>query len=143
MKKIKDERLIIRNLKNIRLSFIIENGALLAVLGWQLGQGQAWSRVVSYQNPLFSIFMLAAVSLTLLSLNVSVPMEDKPRASWGQLVWHGLICWVIAWLFCWGLLRVNPLAAVGLALIFTVIFSGIELVANHLRDPHDDVTHQS
>lgn len=142
MKKIKDERLIIRNLKNIRLSFIIENGALLVVLGWQHGQGQAWSRVVSYQNPLFNIFMLAAVSLTLFSLNVSVPMEDKPRASWGQLVWHGLICLVIAWLFSWGLLRLSPLAALGIALIFTVIFSGIELVANRLRDPHDDATHQ-
>lgn len=123
MKKIKDERLIIRNLKNIRLSFIIENGALLVVFGWQLGRGQAWSRVVSYQNPLFSIFMLAAVSLTLFSLNVSVPMEDKPRASWG-------------------LLRLSPLAALGIALIFTVIFSGIELVANRLRAPHDDATHQ-
>ena len=35
MKKIRDERLILQNFKNIRTTLLIENSAILLILFWQ------------------------------------------------------------------------------------------------------------
>jgi hypothetical protein len=53
MKKITDERLIVRNLKNIRSAFLVENGFILCVLVYQILQGTPFDHVVVYNNMLF------------------------------------------------------------------------------------------
>ena len=51
MKKIKDERLILRNLMNIRIAWLIQNLAILIFLGYQLIKSQDTSGVFTYGKP--------------------------------------------------------------------------------------------
>ena len=53
MKKIKDERLILRNLMNIRIAWIVQNLAILIFLVYQIIKSQDTSGVFNYGNPLW------------------------------------------------------------------------------------------
>jgi hypothetical protein len=57
-KKITDERLIVRNLKNFRVAFLVENGFILLVLMFQLFKGTPFLRVFAYNNMLFLALMV-------------------------------------------------------------------------------------
>lgn len=45
MKKIRDERLILQNFKNIRTTLLIENIAILLILFWQ-----GWQKTISRRH---------------------------------------------------------------------------------------------
>lgn len=81
MKKMKDERLIVQNLKNIRIAYIIQTVGILGILGYDLvTKGLNGMR----ENPLWLVFMITTVISAYLSMNISVDHEsdkNNPKKS--------------------------------------------------------------
>ena len=81
MKKIKDERLILINLQNIRIVYIVQTIGILFILGYTFFQG---GLVEMRANPLWLLFILTSVVFAYLSMNVNVANEKmvkNPRKS--------------------------------------------------------------
>lgn len=139
MKKITDERLIVRNLKNQRNAFLVENGFILCVLAYQIFQGIPLDHVVACDNMLFLALMIGCWTTLVLSVNVSAPMEDKVKVKLGKLLLIGLIIFVITTgLFFLLLHGKHLLMALGCGLIIAVIVTGINVLANHFRYSEQD-----
>lgn len=74
MKKIKDERLILQNLKNIRIAFIFQSLGILAIL---IYDGITNGIVnVSRNNPLWLVFMGTTIILSYLNMGISADTEE-------------------------------------------------------------------
>ena len=74
MKKITDERLVLQNLKNIRIAFIIQTIGILGILGYDLvTSGLDEMR----KNPLWTVFIITAVVSAYLSMSISADHEDN------------------------------------------------------------------
>ncbi|MET4563587.1 hypothetical protein ABIA69_004808 [Lysinibacillus parviboronicapiens] len=74
MKKITDERLVLQNLKNIRIAFIIQTIGILGILGYDfVTKGLDGMR----ENPLWLVFMITAVISAYLSMSVSADHESN------------------------------------------------------------------
>lgn len=74
MKKITDERLVLQNLKNIRIAFIIQTIGILGILGYDLvTKGLDGMR----ENPLWLVFMITAVISAYLSMSISADHESN------------------------------------------------------------------
>lgn len=72
MKKITDERLVLQNLKNIRIAFIIQTIGILSILGYDLvTKGLEGMR----ENPLWLVFMITAIISAYLSMSISADHE--------------------------------------------------------------------
>lgn len=139
MKKITDERLIVRNLKNQRTAFLVENGFILCVLAYQIFQGTPLDQVVAYDNMLFLALMVGCWTMIVLSVTVSTSMEDKAKVKLGKLLLLGLIVFVIAaGSFLWLLHGKHLLVALGSGLIIATIVTGINVLANHFRYSEQD-----
>ncbi|WP_225047144.1 hypothetical protein [Lacticaseibacillus kribbianus] len=135
MKRIKDERLIQRNLKNIKAAFAVENLFIAAVLGVMLWRGQAYEDVISYRQPLFAALMVGCYTVLILSVNISTPMQDAPLRSWRFLAAMTTGTWVLAG----GLFFViagftHPVICALAGLVVAAVVGGINLYANHFRD---------
>jgi hypothetical protein len=77
MKKIKDERLIFQNLKNIRVAYIIQTTGILGILGYDfITKGFDGMR----ENPLWFVFMITTVIATYLSMSISVDHESAKKS---------------------------------------------------------------
>ncbi|MFF2242316.1 hypothetical protein ACFVUU_30145 [Bacillus thuringiensis] len=74
MKKITDERLILRNLKNVRITYIVQTIGILCILGYDLFQGGLDGM---RENPLWMVFILTSVVSAYLSISVSVEHEKE------------------------------------------------------------------
>lgn len=134
MKKITDERLIVRNLKNLRTAFLVENGFILSVLAYQIIQGKPIGQVIAYDNMLFLALMVGCWTTIGLSVTVSAPMEDKPKVRPGKLLAIGLIIFaIVALLFLLLLRGKHLLVALGSGLIIAAIVTGINVLSNHFR----------
>lgn len=99
MKKIKDERLILSNLQNIRIVFVVQTLGILCILGYDLFQGGLKEMQA---NPLWILFILTAVVNSYLSMNVSVANETmvkNPKKSFGiSLIVLTVITTIVAYL---------------------------------------------
>ena len=74
MKKITDERLILQNLKNIRIAYIIQTVGILGILGYDLvTKGLDGMR----ENPLWLVFMITTVISAYLSMSISADHESN------------------------------------------------------------------
>lgn len=74
MKKITDERLVLQNLKNIRIAYIIQTVGILGILGYDLvTKGLDGMR----ENPLWLVFILTAVISAYLSMSISADHESN------------------------------------------------------------------
>ena len=72
MKKITDERLVLQNLKNTRLVFIIQTIGILGILGYDAAtKGLDGMR----ENPLWLVFMITAIISGYLSMSISADHE--------------------------------------------------------------------
>ena len=81
MKKIKDERLILRNLQNTKIAHIVQTIGVLCILGYNFFQGG--SEAV-FENPLWVVLMLTTIIYGYLSMGLSIEHEKKiknPRKS--------------------------------------------------------------
>ncbi len=77
MKKLKDERLILQNLKNIRMAYIIQTIGILGILGYDFViKGLDGMR----ENPLWLVFIITTVISTYLSMNISVDYEGNEKS---------------------------------------------------------------
>ena len=74
MKKITDERLVLKNLKNIRIAYIIQTVGILGILGYDLvTKGLDGMR----ENPLWIVFMITTVISAYLSMSISADHESN------------------------------------------------------------------
>lgn len=74
MKKITDERLVLQNLKNIRIAYIIQTVGILGILGYELvTKGLDGMR----ENPLWLVFMITTVISAYLSMSISSDQESN------------------------------------------------------------------
>jgi hypothetical protein len=78
MKKITDERLIVRNLQHIKIAFIVQTIGILSILGYEVFKGGVEEMT---KNPLWMVFMLTSVIYGYLNMSVSVEHEKKPKDS--------------------------------------------------------------
>lgn len=113
MQKIKDERLQLKNLKNIRVVFIVQTLGILALLGYDLFTKGLDGMT---DNPLWFVFMISVIVNAYLSMSISVDHEKTPKSplkslyvslsivgvlsvivgmlvsfSEGQTIWNGLL----------------------------------------------------
>ncbi|MFC7319825.1 hypothetical protein [Halobacillus campisalis] len=124
MKKIKDERLILQNLKNIRIAYIIQTLGILGILGYDL---VTKGLDVMTENPLWIVFMVTVVVSAFLSMNVSVDHENQEKSSKNGLVLSLLIIIFIS-------IVVGTLTSLseGYSIINGVIIGGVLLICGLL-----------
>lgn len=74
MKKITDERLVLQNLKNIRIAYIVQTVGILGILGYDLvTKGLDGMR----KNPLWLVFIITTVISAYLSMSISADHENN------------------------------------------------------------------
>ena len=77
MKIIKDERLILRNLQNIKIAYIVQTIGILCILGYNFFQGGLEG---VRTNPLWLLLMLTTIVYLYLSMNITVEQEKKIKS---------------------------------------------------------------
>jgi cell division protein FtsW (lipid II flippase) len=74
MKKITDERLVLQNLKNFRIAYIVQTVGILGILGYDLvTKGLDGMR----ENPLWLVFIITTVISAYLSMSISADHENN------------------------------------------------------------------
>lgn len=74
MKKIKDERLVLRNLQHIRIAYFVQTLGILLILGYELIRGGLEGM---RDNPIWSVFMVMTVVYAYLSMSTNVEHERE------------------------------------------------------------------
>ncbi|MFD4849853.1 branched-chain amino acid ABC transporter substrate-binding protein [Bacillus mycoides] len=74
MKKIKDERLILQMLKNIRIAFLFQSIGIIGILGY-IGFTEGMDQIT--KSPLWLLFILTSIVLSYLQLSVSIDVEES------------------------------------------------------------------
>ncbi len=96
MKIIKDERLIIQNLRNIRIAFVFQTLCILGILIYD-GISKGISHVTD--NPLWLVFIVTSILLGYLNLRISVDefetYNGKKQGSYYKNVIVSLVIGVI------------------------------------------------
>ncbi len=78
MKKITDERLQLKNLKNIRVLFLIQTIGIIGILGYDLVT-KGMDGMTS--NPLWFVLIITGVVSAYLSMGISVDYESDKKSS--------------------------------------------------------------
>ncbi|MBH0162968.1 MULTISPECIES: hypothetical protein [Fictibacillus] len=74
MNKITDERLVLQNLKNIRIAYIVQTVGILGILGYDfVTKGLDGMR----ENPLWLVFILTTAISAYLSMSISADHESN------------------------------------------------------------------
>ncbi|MBH0158759.1 hypothetical protein IHV10_20450 [Fictibacillus sp. 5RED26] len=74
MNKITDERLVLQNLKNIRIAYIVQTVGILGILGYDfVTKGLDGMR----ENPLWLVFILTTAIFAYLSMSISADHESN------------------------------------------------------------------
>lgn len=102
-KKIKDERLLLIQLKNIRIVFLFQNLSIIALLGYY-GFRDGVDKVI--QNPLWLIWIFSGALMGYLQMGISVDMDSdekkkKPGPYYEKVLISlaiGIIICIIMWL---------------------------------------------
>ncbi|WHY28293.1 branched-chain amino acid ABC transporter substrate-binding protein [Bacillus wiedmannii] len=76
VKKIKDERLILKTLKNIRIAFLFQSLGIIGILGY-IGFTKGMDQIT--KSPLWLLFILTSIVLSYLQLSVSIDVEDGEK----------------------------------------------------------------
>ncbi|WP_170958154.1 MULTISPECIES: branched-chain amino acid ABC transporter substrate-binding protein [Bacillus] len=76
LKKIKDERLILQNLKNIRIAFIFQSIGIIGILAY-IGFTNGIDRIT--KSPLWLLFMLTSILLCYLQMGISIDAEEDKK----------------------------------------------------------------
>lgn len=134
MKKIKDERLILRNLMNIRIAWAVQNLTIMIFLAYQVMKSQDTSGVFNYGNPLWAIFMIGAYTLVVLSVNVSGPMEVKEKMTHKKITFISLCVFLLTTIFFYfAMLQVHLILALISGTIVGLFIYGLLRYANRFR----------
>ncbi|MDA2380326.1 branched-chain amino acid ABC transporter substrate-binding protein [Bacillus cereus] len=96
MKKIKDERLILQTLKNIRIVFLFQYIGVVGILGY-IGFTEGIDQIT--KSPLWLLFMLTSILLAYLQLSVSIDVEEGEKeiklTPYYKLVFRSLIVGIV------------------------------------------------
>lgn len=77
MKKINDERLQLRNLKNIRIAYMVQTLGIIGILGYDfVTKGMDGMTA----NPLWFVFLITTIVSAYLSMNISIEHESEEKA---------------------------------------------------------------
>nr|WP_080876386.1 hypothetical protein [Oceanobacillus timonensis] len=76
MQRINDERLVLKNLQNIRIAYAIQTLGILAVLGYDFVT-KGFNGMT--ENPIWIIFIVSTMVLAFLSMNISVDHESDDK----------------------------------------------------------------
>ncbi|MGG5754892.1 branched-chain amino acid ABC transporter substrate-binding protein [Bacillus toyonensis] len=76
VKKIKDERLILKTLKNIRIAFLFQSLGIIGILGY-IGFTEGMDQIT--KSPLWLLFILTSIVLSYLQLSVSIDIEEGEK----------------------------------------------------------------
>ncbi|TMU87224.1 hypothetical protein FGG79_03560 [Bacillus sp. BHET2] len=77
MKKITDERLVLQNLKNMRVLFLFQNFGMMGILAYDfLTRGLDGMT----DNPLWYLFIMTSVVSAYLSMSISVDHEESSKS---------------------------------------------------------------
>ncbi|WP_428909957.1 hypothetical protein [Niallia sp. Krafla_26] len=77
MKKIKDERLVLKNLQNLRIAYVVQTLGILGILGYDLVTKGMDGMM---QNPLWFVFIATTVISSFLSMSISVDHEPSGKS---------------------------------------------------------------
>ena len=81
MKKIRDERLFLNNLQNIKITYILQTIGIICILGYSFFQGGLEEMRA---NPLWLLFIVTSAVFAYLSMSVNVENEktvENPKKS--------------------------------------------------------------
>ncbi|MDQ0163456.1 hypothetical protein [Bacillus alveayuensis] len=76
MKKITDERLLIKNLKNIRIAFVIQSVGIIGILLYDAITKGITSMT---HQPLWIVFMITSIVLGYLQMSISIDYENPSK----------------------------------------------------------------
>ncbi|TKH10133.1 branched-chain amino acid ABC transporter substrate-binding protein [Bacillus wiedmannii] len=76
VKKIKDERLILKTLKNVRIAFLFQSLGIIGILGY-IGFTEGMDQIT--KSPLWLLFILTSIVLSYLQLSVSIDVEEGEK----------------------------------------------------------------
>ncbi|MDF4740323.1 hypothetical protein P3530_23550, partial [Vibrio parahaemolyticus] len=76
VKKIKDERLILQTLKNVRIAFLFQSLGIIGILGYT-GFTEGIDQIT--KSPLWLLFILTSMVLSYLQLSVSIDVEEGEK----------------------------------------------------------------
>lgn len=137
MKRIKDERLILQNLKNIRVAFIVQTIGIIGILVYQaISEG-----IMAFtKNPLWMLLLLVGIVLNYQNLMIANDIEDK-KTNPGSYSWI-LILAVAIGIVVGLLVNFSPgdgnpnalLAGVAVALCFLIPFSIVHILLKRRLD---------
>ncbi len=83
MKKITDERLVLQNLKNMRVLFVFQNLGMIGILAYDfITKGMDGMT----DNPLWYLFIMTSVVSAYLSMSISVDHEESSQSPKKRLV---------------------------------------------------------
>ncbi|MFJ8413238.1 branched-chain amino acid ABC transporter substrate-binding protein [Bacillus paramycoides] len=96
MKKIKDERLILQTLKNIRIAFLFQSIGIIGILGY-IGFTEGMDQIT--KSPFWLLFILTSILLSYLQLSISIDVEESEKeiklTPYYKLVLRSLIVGII------------------------------------------------
>ncbi|QEA58228.1 hypothetical protein FGL74_00210 [Leuconostoc koreense] len=131
MKKVVDERLKLQLIKNFKIAFLVENAVIILMLIYQSFKNM--DKAISAINPIWTAFMVGTMTLSLLSVNVTASIEDKPKRSHLKLLFYFLIIFTIGSLFFMVTMPKHILLALLCGMLIAVVVSGILIYENHYR----------
>lgn len=93
MKKIQDERLILQNLKNIKIVYIVQTLSIIGILGYDLVT-KGFDAMKA--NPLWFVLLFTSVISAYLSMNIGVDQETEKKSPQKQLFISLLVALIIS-----------------------------------------------
>jgi O-antigen ligase len=135
MKKITDERLKILQFKDFKIAFVIENLTILILLAYKVIKNpNNFSEILSFSNPLWFAFMIGIITFSIISQNVTAPMEDKPKASWVKVALILFLVILVSSSFFLAIIRpLNFLLSLICGSSLSLIIIAIYIYHNHFR----------
>jgi len=118
MKKITDERLILQNLKNIRILFVVQNIGIIGILIYDLISGGFDGMT---NNPLWFVFMISIVIFAYLSMSISIENEENDSSPQRGLK-DSLVVLALASIVTFSISVIDGLSIVNGLIISGVIF---------------------
>ncbi|EEM15263.1 branched-chain amino acid ABC transporter substrate-binding protein [Bacillus pseudomycoides] len=76
LKRIKDERLILQNLKNVRIAFLFQSIGIMGILGY-IGFNEGIDQIT--KSPLWLLFILTSILLAYLQMGISIDAEENEK----------------------------------------------------------------
>jgi len=136
MKKIKDERLMMQNLKNIRIAFTVQTLGIVAILVY-IGITEDIREV--FNHPLWLVLMITMVVLGWLSIRISVDVYDhtnakkKPGPYYRIIILSGVVGTAIGLLAKFGPDKSSHMEAFKVGIVVFICFLSTFTFAYYLR----------